>query len=194
MKSLAAAMELRIDPLRMVAKALVGEYKIFLIYEKTLEIPSAARRDESLYIMGEPSNCSKGYAGPDAVGFAIVEDGQPSATCWVWYGERYKSRAFWPLQEGEGKIVSLETVPEARGRGLAPKLLEFACAAMAERGFHRLYARIWHSNRSSVRAFEKAGWKHRALVIELFPLGKRVRIICGAKPVSDEKGKTSGRS
>jgi RimJ/RimL family protein N-acetyltransferase len=30
---------------------------------------------------------------------------------------------------------------------------------MSRRGFRKLYAKIWHDNRASVRAFERAGWK-----------------------------------
>jgi RimJ/RimL family protein N-acetyltransferase len=42
---------------------------------------------------------------------------------------------------------------------------------MSQKGYRRLYARIWHSNHPSIATFEKAGWAYIALVIEVFPLG-----------------------
>jgi RimJ/RimL family protein N-acetyltransferase len=51
---------------------------------------------------------------------------------------------------------------------------------MREQGFRRLYAKIWRDNVSSIKAFERAGWRlekrfvsvrlhvpHRALLIPL---------------------------
>ena len=55
---------------------------------------------------------------------------------------------------------------------------------MRKRGFVRLYARIWHNNLPSIRAFIKAGWKYERFVLELEPfrIGKRLRVSFKGKP------------
>jgi GNAT superfamily N-acetyltransferase len=117
--------------------------------------------------------------GPDTLGFAAFVDSARACACWIWYGERYRrERNFWPLGAKEAKLVQIETDPEFRGRGLAVKLLHHAGAEMRRRGFERMYARIWHSNVPSMRAFEKAGWTYEKFVLEVDPLriGHRLRM------------------
>ncbi len=40
---------------------------------------------------------------------------------------------------------------------------------MRQRGFRRMYARIWHSNDPSKHAFEAARWERVAFVLEVQP-------------------------
>jgi RimJ/RimL family protein N-acetyltransferase len=87
------------------------------------------------------------------------------------HGEGYgRLRGFWPLRAGEAKLVQIAVAEEYRGRGYAPMLIRAAAQHLAERGFHRLYARVWHNHRSSMRAFHKAGWEEIALVIVCRPM------------------------
>lgn len=163
--------------LRRIAKALLGEYYVFRIYHLDLK-DAAPVADPHFTIFSEPyEGQPNGYAGPDSYGFAYEENGKRLSHCWVWFGDRYKTRNFWPLKEGETKLIALETSERARGRSLAPKLLAFVAWALKERGFTDLYARIWHSNRASVRAFEKAGWRQHALVVEYDFRGRRRRLV-----------------
>jgi ribosomal protein S18 acetylase RimI-like enzyme len=171
--------QLAIVRIRNLAIWLGGEYQIFLVYEKQLKIRSNWSEDSSLDVVKEADHSLEGDEGAETYGFSIVKDGQILVKCRVRGGDGHESRNFWPLGAREGELVALETVPEARGRGLAPKLLELACSTLAEREFDHLYARIWHSNSSSIRAFRKAGWTRRALVIEVYPLGKKVRMVLG---------------
>lgn len=163
--------------LQKLPRRLFGDYYIFRIYECDLgHVPQ--ERDPHCVIFSNPYEGEAiGYAGPDAIGFAYDEGDVRLSHCWVWYGERYKSRNFWPLAMGEAKLIALETEPETRGRGIAPKLLRYVMTELANQGFKHLYARIWHSNKSSIRAFEKAGWRYHALVVEFDLLGKRRKIV-----------------
>jgi RimJ/RimL family protein N-acetyltransferase len=97
--------------------------------------------------------------------------------CWYWYGERYRqSRNFWPLQSGEAKLIELGTRENARGAGYASMLIAESSRRMFEGGFTRLFARIWHSNEPSLRAFEKAGWRNVAFIVELEIRGIRRKL------------------
>lgn len=111
-----------------------------------------------------------GYLGDGACGFGCFEDGRLIGLCVYWFGERYRSRNFWPLDRAEAKMVQIVVAPNMRGRGIALDLITQSSRAMARSGFVRLYARVWHSNRPSLRAFEKAGWAPVATVVELNPL------------------------
>lgn len=159
------------------ARKLFGDYYIFRIVHCDLNTVEPID-DPHLRVFSEPYEGEPdGYAGPDAYGFAYEENGKRLGECWAWYGERYKTRNFWPLKEREAKAMALETKPEARGRGIGPRVLQFAAGELKARGFTDLYGRVWHSNRASVRAVEKAGWHYHALVAEFDFLGKRRRFV-----------------
>ena len=170
--------------LRSLAHSLFGDYAIYRIFRcntqdcERLVLPAgisvtrieadelAASDDESLRALA-------GYAGEDAWGFLLSVAGIPATACWFWAGARYQRRNFWPLAEGEAKMVQITTAEHSRGRGYAPLLVESAVAEMGRLGFHTLYARIWHNNTPSLRVFKKAGWSEIALVAEVFPFGRR---------------------
>lgn len=120
------------------------------------------------------------YGGTETNCFAYVHEGQIVGLCFYWHGERYKTRNFWPLKTTEAKLVQIIVTPEMRGRGIASKLIEFSANEMAHKGFDRLYARIWHSNDPSMKAFEQAGWQRIAFVLELNPFRS-------AKPIRLQK-------
>jgi len=110
------------------------------------------------------------YAGEDARAYACWLDDRIVGVCFYWWGKRYLQRNFWPLRENEAKLVQIITLPEARGLGVATALIAASCQDMGHCGFGYVFARIWHSNFPSWRAFERAGWKRIALVIEINPL------------------------
>ena len=116
------------------------------------------------------------YCGPGSHAYACFADGTIVGVCFYWFGERYRSRNFWPLGNGEAKLVQIVALPEMRGRGVATQLIEESGLDMARQGFDRMYARVWHSNTPSLRAFEKAGCRQIALVIEVNPF-RRARPI-----------------
>lgn len=163
--------------LKRLAGQLIGEYSPYFIYRWT-----ADRADEGIYretgfnvrpIDGEQLAASDalmqaqaGYLGEESMAFGCFVDEQLVGLCFYWFGDRYKPRGFWPLAQGEAKLVHIIVSPSGRGRGVAPELIQASARAMVDAGFSNLYARIWHSNRPSLRAFEKAGWLRIAFVLE----------------------------
>jgi len=110
------------------------------------------------------------YGGNGSQVYACIIDGQIVSICAYWYGDRYLERNFWPLKNNEAKLVQLFTAPEARGKGIAQRLIQYSSQKMILRGFNRLYARVWHSNYPSRKAFEKSCWTTIATVIEVHPI------------------------
>jgi RimJ/RimL family protein N-acetyltransferase len=53
-------------------------------------------------------------------------------------------------------------------------LIAHAADDMFRKGLQRLYARIRHSNKASLKAFQRAGWARVATVIEIYPLRRRL--------------------
>jgi GNAT superfamily N-acetyltransferase len=106
------------------------------------------------------------YHGEYSVAYACMEGARIIALCFFWYGERYSTRNFWPLSQGEAKLVQIVVLPDMRGQGIASSLIRFAAQDMYQRGFGNLYARIWWSNTPSVRAFERAQWRRVAAVVD----------------------------
>jgi GNAT superfamily N-acetyltransferase len=119
------------------------------------------------------------YAGHQAVAFGAWRKEALVAVAWVWWGERYATRDSWPLVAGEAKLVQITVAPSARGQGIAPRLIAYAASQTLARGFSRVYARVWHSHRTSIHAFEKAGWRHVAGFLQFRIRGfrRRFRVI-----------------
>lgn len=114
-----------------------------------------------------------GYLGPGSHAFACFDGARIVGICFYWHGNRYLQRNFWPLQARQAKLVHIMTLPEMRGREVASRLIADSCKAMEAYGFERNYARIWHSNTPSIRAFTRAGWEPVATVVEVQPVCMR---------------------
>lgn len=178
-----SAQEAALRGLKRLATFLLGDYSAYFIYQSpgaaTAVLPQAATRfvvrelgpEELAASPDEAVRDQAGYLGAQALGFACTEDGALLGLCFYWHGERYRQRNFWPLASGQAKLVQIVTVPSARGRGVATELIRRSMAAVAAAGFDRAYARIWHSNKPSYRAFERAGWSRIAFVAEVHPFG-----------------------
>jgi RimJ/RimL family protein N-acetyltransferase len=116
----------------------------------------------------EPIRRESWYGGEDALGFGVYRGTELVCIQWVWYGERYRTkRNFWPLEQGEAKSVQLVTIPSERGKGLATQVKVFSACRLQERGFSRIYSRIWWNNYPAIRVSRKAGWREIATVFEL---------------------------
>jgi GNAT superfamily N-acetyltransferase len=171
--------------IRRVVRYLLGEYQIYWILaappKRVAAIP-AVRIDihevslESLTSANSPTIRDQvSYAGEEARVFVAEADGQPIGLCSYWYGERYRRRNFWPLRAGEAKLVQVIVDPLYRGRGIATALIDTSSALMRLAGFGRLYARVWHSNYPSLKAFKKADWRKVAFVVEISPFRFKLR-------------------
>lgn len=168
--------------LKAAARALFGDYAVYHIASVDLKNSTAAPASQAPHIvavdrsriLASPDSLIReqaDYAGEGAHAFACLEGDRIVALCFYWHDARYAARNFWPLQAGEAKLVQIVTVPDRRGRGLAPALIAQSGARMRSAGFRRLFARIWHSNHPSLAAFERAGWSRVATVVEVHPFG-----------------------
>lgn len=113
------------------------------------------------------------YDGPESLGFGLFVSGELACIQWYWWGARYRKERggrSWELPAGAAKSVGLYTVPRYRGRGLATILKRRSADLMYEKGFVRLYSRIWHNHTHSIRVSEKVGWVHVGWYIEVNPL------------------------
>lgn len=168
---------------KKLAHILLGEYSAYYVYAQSAEGAQQAatqitssfsvRKVDALVIDAHANaiiNAQAGYAGVESHTYACFEEDRIVGVCFYWFADRYLKRNFWPLESGEAKLVQIISLPEVRGRGVATALVARSCADMMQQGFHQTYARIWHSNTPSQRAFERAGWQRIALVIEINPL------------------------
>lgn len=110
-----------------------------------------------------------GFGGTESAGFGAWVDGKLVAVCWFWWGDRYRTRGnLWPIGLNAAKLVHIVTDPDFRGRGIAPALITAGVQMIRQRGFAEVYARIWHSNRSSLQAFQKGGWLRLAFAARIW--------------------------
>ena len=172
--------------LKSIARALFSDYGIYKILMSVPEIATppeykyTCRRLEDVKALNASDAPDirglVNYAQDQAICFISEEGGAIAAACWYWYGDTYKRRNFWPLKDTEAKLVQITTAPPFRGRGIAQELLRYSAKEMFKLGFASLYARVWHSHVTSLRAFERAGWTKIAWVIEIELLGRRLRL------------------
>lgn len=168
---------------KTLARAILGDYAAYYIYVspgKLQDVPQRevhSSRNVRRVFQSEVESSKESlirdqafYLGEDALAYASYLDDRIAGLCIYWYGERYRKRNFWSLKDREAKLVQIITVPGHRGAGIATELITLSCMDVLEGGFDRAYARIWHSNAPSIRAFEHAGWTRFALVLDLNPL------------------------
>lgn len=165
--------------LKTVARALLGDYAVYKVGRvqpvDLLALPDGLRMAQvqraELETAPEPElRDSAWYLGHEASAFACYEDDRIVALACCWWGERYRRRQSWPLPEPAIKLVHLVTVPKARGRGLAPLLIQHVEAATRAEGRTPLFARVWITNLSSLHAFQKAGWEPMGVLVLINPL------------------------
>lgn len=167
--------------LKRLAAALLGDYSAYYVYASPRNGDTVPRDDQHGQLVVRPLDRDEiaqahdaiisheaAYAGPGAYSFGCLLRDRLVAVCFYWYGPRYSLRNFWPLGEHEAKLVQIITLPEARNQGVAKRLIAESLDYVTRReGIHRAFARIWHSNIPSLRAFEHAGWHRVALVVEI---------------------------
>lgn len=169
--------------LKAVARALLGEYSAYYVLRQTREdspAPLLPQVDGYRIVQVDHATIAAsvdpvmrdqaGYAGEESLAYACMDGDRIAGLCFYWYGARYQKRNFWPLESGDAKLVQIITSPSMRGKKVAGTLIAASCSDMMNRGFNRLFARVWHSNHPSLRAFASAGWIQCATVIEIDPM------------------------
>jgi GNAT superfamily N-acetyltransferase len=162
------------------ARLVLGHYRFNRIYQLTYSVSGPAvphgitfGRLEGLL----PASMSTElrdrlcYGGDDAYGYGLFVDGCLAAVCWFWGPQRFKDPLLWSLAKDEAMLVDLVTASDYRGRGLAPVLIRFASGEMHRAGWKSLYTWMWHTHHASYHAFERAGWRQVAWVLEIHPFG-----------------------
>ena len=172
--------------IKKLARLLLGEYSPYYIYAHVL-VPTT-RTDSDVQSVDRVESVDEaalnastdalireqaGYAGKGSHAYAAFKGERIVGVCFYWFGERYRTRNFWPLKDGEAKLVQIVVHPDVRGRGIALRLIRVSSQDLEQKGFRRAYARIWHSNTPSRRAFKRAGWTRIAFVFECNPFRRR---------------------
>lgn len=172
--------------LKALARAVLGEYGLYQVWALGLEesasgatgsgadvtVREIGRADveaateaalrESAWYLGDGSHGFGCFAGAELVGLAFY-----------WHADRYRRRHSVSIGSHDAKLVHIVTTPAMRGRGIAAMLIDRSAVAMRARGFQTLYARIWHSNRPSLHAFARAGWRPKGWLLQVNPLRRR---------------------
>ena len=185
--------------LQLLMRAIFGDYLFYRIF--SIELDELAEPEPCDFEMGPIRGIERlaespypsiqelaKFAGDDAVAFGAWVEGELVSVCWCWGGARGSTRDndFWPLKDDEAKVVQLFTEKSFRCHGIGSRLIAFSAREMKKLGFRRLFARIWHSNRASVRALQKAGWRYIAFVTGVCPFGRK-------KPLRYIRRKRAGR-
>lgn len=167
-------------------RLLCGEYSVYCIYswgiDANNELLPGLRKFKFTRIERAQIKASNDlsiseqieYHGNESYAYGYLDGSRIIGLCFFWFNDRYRTRNYWNLADGEAKLVQIVTVSDLRGIGIATSLIAHASLDMQKRGFHCLYARIWHSNNSSIRAFKSAGWIRMATVIELNPFRREI--------------------
>lgn len=147
-------------------RILFGEYQVFHIMARSGDVRPQEKEKSTVDI----SDTNNGYR------FSLERDGRSVCVCQFWTAAASnRIRDFIPLQDCQAELVLLETNPEYRQQGLGAELVSAATVAMLAKGFDRLYARIWHSNKASLRTFRRAQWQYAYTMVEIYPFKTKFR-------------------
>lgn len=171
---------------KSLLRALLGEYSAYYIFSRSkANIHLSASQQSLPYVVKEVDletiaaagdsliREQAGYAGEGALSYACFMQGKIVGVCFYWHGARYLKRNFWPLKDDEAKLVQIITLPGMRGKKVAATLIQASCKDVLDKGFRQTYARVWHSNGPSLKAFANAEWIRCALVIEINPFRRK---------------------
>lgn len=171
------------EELKRLARRLLGDYRMYFIFRAEAAATSRSVRDVEVCrvdreaIEASPDQILRDeawYSGDGAHAFGAFQDGQLVGVCFFWSGARYRERGFWPLAEGEAKLVQILVSPTARNRGIGATLIAAATERLWTTGFRQLYARVWYNHQRSLRAFAAAGWARIGFVLQVDrPLSSR---------------------
>lgn len=167
--------------LAMLVRSTFGEYRINRIVAapqqpqgasdpavvtETPQHIAAIRRSPSAKFAGTTL-----YGEAGLPGLVLVDEGRPF--CAAHFADRveYDRDSTWPLPANGIALIDIATDEAARGRGYAPRVIAEASRRYAAEE-RPLIAFIWWSNRPSLSAFRKAGWRIIGTSIEFHLFGR----------------------
>ena len=173
---------------KQLAKALIGrivtDYRINWIYAADTPAPLLVLAGESVIPTDDAARAaleastthkmrnSLSFERAGLTGLVLVRDGMPLCVAHFAPLGLYDRAGTWPLREDEMALMDIATEETARGQGLAPRVIAAATRHFINANARRLIAFIWWSNKPSVRAFTKAGWRRIGLSLEWQVAGK----------------------
>ena len=101
--------------------------------------------------------------------FGAWMGGRLVGICTFAFGEEY--HGYYRLRAGEAELTDIFTTAECRGKGAATALIRYGTDVMLQSGFRTLYAKVWHNNTPSTKAFLKAGWTKQCFFVRVQPVG-----------------------
>jgi GNAT superfamily N-acetyltransferase len=139
---------------------------------REIELRALCSSDDSSVASQPDSELAKRYrpAQPGVRCFGAWVGGNLIALCTFTFGQEYlESGGFYDLGADQAELADIFTTSQGRGRGVATALIKYSTMVMEELGYRTLYAKVWHSNKSSTRTFNKAGWTQKCFFIRLYP-------------------------
>ena len=165
--------------IRRLIKAVVGEYELwhmFSIATKDCRIPDQPAivqpiTDFSLLDMPgvDPELRRHRWDRPDALAFCVLINDIPVGICWYGTGELLADRNVGLLPPDEAELIQITISDPYRYRHIGRALIRETALLMRDKGYHRLYAQVWHSNRPSQHAFRAAGWRRARRIYTISP-------------------------
>jgi RimJ/RimL family protein N-acetyltransferase len=103
--------------------------------------------------------------GPYIRRYGAFLGGTLVGVCTFQFGEEY--RGYYTLAPHEAELTDIYTAAASRGKGVAVALIQYGADSMWRIGFRRLYAKVWHSNHPSTKAFLRAGWTKESFFVRV---------------------------
>jgi len=125
-----------------------------------------ARADIVEHLELDVEYCRRKWDCGNLVVFAWINE-RPAGIAWCAFGsvEVPELSRTLELQESDAYIHDVFVAPSARGRAIAPSMLEFIAHELRQRDYYRSWALIGSDNSASIRAFEKASFTPVADII-----------------------------
>jgi hypothetical protein len=104
------------------------------------------------------------YAWP----FGAWMGNELAAICWFQARDTYRGHGgLLLLADNDAELTQITTAHVFRGQRIAPDLIRYGSWCMGRSGYTRLYAKIWHDNVASIKAFESAGWMRESRLLSV---------------------------
>ncbi len=128
--------------------------------ETDFQAMAAAEREEMVELLQlDVEYCQRKWRRGDVAVLARVHD-RPAGIAWAAFGTVYAPELEHSvaLEPGDAYILDVIVAAMARGRAVAPSMLEFLANELRQRDLYRSWALIHSDNVASMRAFEKASY------------------------------------